>query len=97
MVEICDQVMAGLSYFPWNGGNCSVCGMVCLLTNSYLSNFHIDYTLTKISHHHCNHHGVKIFDHHVFLTVFDLDSIVAACLGGICNACVVDKCTALGG
>jgi hypothetical protein len=29
--------------------------------------------------------------------VFDLDSIVAACLGGICNACVVDKCTALGG
>jgi hypothetical protein len=91
MVEICDQVMAGLSYFPWNGGNCSVCGMVSLLTNSYLSDFHIDYTLTKISHHHRNHHGVKVSDRHVFLTVFDLDSIAAAYLGGIRNARAVDK------
>jgi hypothetical protein len=88
---ICDQVMAGLSYFPWNGGNCSVHGMVSLLTDSYLSDFHIDYTLTKISRRHHDHYGVEVSNHHVFLPVFDLDSIVAAYKGGIRKARATDK------
>jgi len=78
MDGICDQIMAGLSYFPWNGGNCSVHDMASLLTESYLSDFHIDYALAKIFHHHQNLNGVDISDRHVFLPVSDLDSIVEA-------------------
>ena len=52
VVEICDSVMAGLPYFPWNGGNCTVHNMNLLLTSSSLSDFHIESTLTKISHLH---------------------------------------------
>ena len=78
MGEICDQAMAGLSCFPWNGSNCSVHDMAALLTESYLSDFHIDYALAKIFNHHHNQYGVDISNQHTFLTVFDLDSIVAA-------------------
>jgi len=91
MAGICDQVMAGLLCFPWNGGNCSVCGMVSLLTDSYLSDFHIDYTLDKISHHHHNHYGVEVSNCCVFLTVFDLDSIVGTYGVSIHNARAADK------
>ena len=69
MVEICDQVIAGLSYFPWNGGNCSVHDMVSLLTDSWLSNFHINYALTKISHHYHNYYGAEASNCHIFLPV----------------------------
>jgi hypothetical protein len=78
MRGICDQVLAGLSCFPWNGSNCTVHDMASLLTESYLSDFHIDYALAKIFHHYQNHYAVNIANHHTFLTVFDLDSIVTA-------------------
>jgi hypothetical protein len=92
MVEICDQIMAGLSCFPWNGGHCSVRGMVSLLTESYLSDFHIDYALTKISHRHHDHYGIEVSSRHVFLAVIDLDSIVGAYKNGISNARAAFKC-----
>ena len=92
MVEVCDQIMAGLSCFPWNGGHYSVHGMVSLLTDSYLSDFYIDYALTKISHHHHDHYGIEISSRHMFLTVNDLDSIVVAYKNGISNAQVAFKC-----
>ena len=77
MAEICDQVMAGLSCFPWNGSNCTVHDMELLLTDTSLSDFHIESTLTRISHHH-DHTGAEVSDHHTFLPTFDLDSIVDA-------------------
>lgn len=70
--------MAGLSYFPWNGANCSVHDMESLLSNSWLSDFHIDFALTKIFHHYHSHPGVKDPNHHIFLPVFDIGSIVSA-------------------
>ena len=77
MVPICDQVMAGLSCFPWNGSNCSVHDMELLLTNSSLTDFHIESTLMKISHHQ-DLHGVPFSDHHAFLPPFVLESIISA-------------------
>ena len=67
MVGICEQVMAGLSYFPWNSGNHSVDDMASLLTDSWLSDFHINYCLTKISKHYSDHYGTKISDRHALL------------------------------
>ena len=77
MVEICDQVMAGLSCFPWNGSNCTVHDMELLLTNSSLTDFHIESTLAKISCH-LDHTDIMVSTHHTFLPTFDLDSIVEA-------------------
>ena len=77
MVDICDRVMVGLSYFPWNGGNCTVRDMNLLLTSSSLTDFHIESTLTKISHLR-DHTGAEVCDHHILLSLFDLKSIVAA-------------------
>ena len=90
MTEICDQVMAGLSFFPWNGANCSVHDMVSLLSDSWLSDFHIDYVLTKISHHHCSYYGVETSNRHIFLPVFDIGSVVSA-YGGGHHGCAADK------
>ena len=77
MVPTCDQVMAGLSCFPWNGSNCTVHDMELLLTDSSLTDFHIENTLTNISHHH-DPHGARFCDHHAFLPPFDLKSIILA-------------------
>ena len=76
MVEICHQAMAGLSCFPWNGGNCSVRDMVLLLTNSGLSDYHINFTLEKISRIHNNHYGAKVSDHHTLFPLVDIASII---------------------
>ena len=81
MIRICDQVMAGLSCFPWNGSNCTVHDMAILLSDSWLSDFHIDYTLTKITHYHHTYCGAEASSHHVLLPVFDLDSIAKAYKG----------------
>jgi len=91
MVEICDQVMAGLSYFPWNGGNCSVHDMVSLLTDSWLSDFHIDYALTKISHHYHDCHGAEASNSHIFLSVSMLGLIATAYRGGVHHGRAADK------
>lgn len=77
MVKICEQVMAGLSCFPWNGSNCTVHDMELLLTTSSLSDFHIDSTLTQIFQY-CDHAGARISDHHTFLPYTDLNSIITA-------------------
>ena len=76
MAEACDQVMAGLSCFPWNGGNCSVHDMELLLTESYLSDFHVDYTLAKIFHYHSNQFGDKGSNYHTFLTRISVELIL---------------------
>src|SRR5580704_9752920 len=78
MNEICDQVMAGLACFPWNGGNCTVHDMVTILSNSWLSDFHIDHTLTKLAGHYHGCFGAEASGHHLFLPVMDLNSIVKA-------------------
>ena len=91
MVGICDQVMAGLSCFPWNGGNCSVHDMALLLTESCLSDFHIDDTLKKISDQHIDHYGVTISNHYAFLTVVDVQSIVEGYEVSISNARATKK------
>jgi hypothetical protein len=78
MVEMTDQVMVGLSYFPWNGRKCTVHDMVSLLTNSWLSDFHIDYTLIKISNHYQHHSGSDISSHNAFLSVMDISAICGA-------------------
>lgn len=77
MAGICEQVMAGLSYFPWNGSSCTVRDMELLLTTSSLSDFHIDSTLKRIFQYH-DLDGVRLSDHHTFLSYTDLDSIIAA-------------------
>lgn len=78
MAETCTQVMAGLSFFPWNGGCCSVNDMVIILSDSWLNSFHIDYTLMKISGQYSDHLGDETPSRHAFLTVGDLDSIIEA-------------------
>jgi Ulp1 family protease len=83
MVEECEQVMAGLSCFPWNGGNCTVHDITSLLTGAWLSDWHMDYVLTKISKFHHNHYGTESSNHHIFLPVIDVDSIVKAYKGSI--------------
>jgi hypothetical protein len=82
MAEICEQVMAGLSCFSWNGANCSVHDMVSLFSDSWLSDFYIDYVLKNISHHYCSHYGLKASSHHMLLPVFDIGSIVSAYRSG---------------
>ena len=77
MVDICKQVTAGLSCFPWDGSSCSVRDMELLLTTSSLSDFHIDSTLTKIFQTH-DHTGARLSDHHTFLSYTNLNSIIAA-------------------
>ena len=91
MAEICDQVMAGISCFPWNGDNCSVHDMVTLLSDSWLSDFHIDSTLQNISHNYGNHYGAEASDQHVLLPVFDINSIVSAYKGHQKHGCAVEK------
>ena len=78
MIGICDEVMTGLSYFPWNGANCSVHDMVSVLSNSWLSDYHIDSVLTKISQHYFYHYGAEASSCHTFLPVFDIGAIVSA-------------------
>ena len=90
MIEICDQMMAGLSCFPWNDTNCSVHDMVSLLSDSWLSNFHIDYVLTKISHLH-GHYVAQASSHYALLSVFDIGSIVSAYRGGAHHGRAADK------
>ena len=70
--------MAGISCFPWNGGNCSVHDMVIFFFDSWLSDFHIDFTLQNISHNYGDHYGAEASDQHVLLPVFDINSIVSA-------------------
>ena len=62
--------------------------MVALLSDSWLSDFHIDNTLAKISY---LHHDNGIDDCHVFLTVFDLDSIASGYRGSK-QTHAADKC-----
>ena len=83
MVEICDQVMAGLSYFPWHGGKCTVHDMASILSGSWLSDFHIDHTLEKISKCHCEYYGAEASGRHKFLTVSDIDGILKAYKSGL--------------
>jgi hypothetical protein len=78
MIGICEQVMAGLSCFPWNGNNCSVHDMVSILSNSWLSDFHIDYVVMKMSNRFQAHYGAEASSHHIFLPVMDLTSVVRA-------------------
>ena len=52
--------------------------MAILLSDSWLSDFHIDYTFTKITHHHHTYCGAEASSHHVLLLVFYLDSIAKA-------------------
>jgi len=77
MVGICEQVMAGLSCFPWNGSNCAVHDMELLLTTSSLSDFHLHSTLTTIFQYH-DEAGNRLSDHHTFLPYNDLISIITA-------------------
>jgi len=83
--------MVGLLCFPWNGANCSVYDMVLLLSDSWLSDFHINYVLTKISCNYCSHPGVKATNHHVLLPVFDIGSIVSVYRGSAHHGHTVDK------
>ena len=69
--------------------------MTSLLTDSYFSDFHIDYTLKKTFYHHHNHYGDEISNHHTFLTVSDLNSIVTAYAVNIPNARATYKCQQL--
>lgn len=55
--------------------------MVILLSDAWLSDFHIDSTLQKISHQYCGHYGAEASDHHILLPVFDIGSIVSAYRG----------------
>jgi hypothetical protein len=91
MVGICNQVMAGLSYFPWNGGNSSVHDVVSLLTDSWLSDFHIDQALIQISHHYHGCYGAGASNRHIFLPVSMLGLITTAYKGGKHRGRAVDK------
>ena len=82
MAEICDPVIAGLSCFPWNGSNCSVHDMMLLLTESYLSDYHIDDTLTKLFFCYQNQCGAEADNCHTFLTRIDVKSILMAYMSG---------------
>jgi hypothetical protein len=75
--------MAGLSCFPWNGGNCTVHDIVSLLTGAWLSDWHMDYVLSKISKFHHDYYGTESSNHHIFLPVIDVDSILKAYKGSI--------------
>ena len=91
MTEICDQVMAGLSCFLWNGANCSVHDMASLLSDSWLSDFHIDYFLKKISHHYCSAYGAEAFNPLVLLPISNIGSIVLAYKGSVHYVSAAEK------
>jgi len=96
MVGVCGQVMAGLSYFPWKGGNSTVHDMASILTDSWLSDFHIDHVLMKISNCYCDNYGAEASSHHIFLPVVNLDSIVKAYRrGSVHSGYTADKCKQL--
>ena len=78
MFEVCGQVMAGLSCFPWNGGRFSVHDIASILTDSWLSDLHIDHVLVKISNRYCDKYGAEASSRNIFLPVMDLNSIVKA-------------------
>ena len=52
--------------------------MASILTDSWLSDFHIDHIIMKFSNCYCDHYGPEASSHHVFLSVMHLDSIVKA-------------------
>ena len=87
MHETCNNVIIGLSHFPWNGGNSSVHDMASILSDAWLSDFHIDNTIMKIS----NCSGAEASGHHVFLPVMDLTSIVKAYKSKQNNGRAADK------
>jgi hypothetical protein len=77
MDGICDQVMAALLHFPWSGGGKTlVHDIAIILSNQWLSDLHIDRTLTKIANYYYKCFGAEASSHHVFLPVMDLTSIV---------------------
>ena len=65
--------------------------MTSLLTDSWLSDFHIDHALIKISHQYHNHYGAEASGHHIFLPVSILGLITKAYRGGIHRGHAVDK------
>ena len=83
--------MAGLLCFPWNSSNCSVHDKATLLSDSWLSNFHIDYVLSKISNHHSNHYGTKTSSCHTILPIFDLNSIITTYKNTLPSGHTADK------
>ena len=80
--EKCEQIMAGLSHFSWNGGKCNVHDMVSILSNSWLSDVHIDHALKKISGCYKHHYGDEVSKSYVFISVMDLTSISNAYMSG---------------
>ena len=59
--------------------------MTSLLTDSYLSDFHIDYALTKIFHQHNDPDRINIPSHHAFLSVSDLTTIATGYKANKCG------------
>ena len=65
--------------FPWSGNNASIKDITSLLSEcppkSYLSSFHIDHTIRRISEKHRDLHGPEVSGHHILTTVDILGTI----------------------
>jgi len=77
IVEICEQVMAGPSYFPWNGSSCSVHDMELPSQHLHSPIFTLIPPSQKSSKTVITP-GARLSDHHTFLPYTDLNSIIAA-------------------
>jgi hypothetical protein len=75
----CQNILMALSFFPWSGNNVSIQDITSLLSecppHSYLSSFHIDYVIGKISGMRQDLRGPEFSRRHIITTVDILGTI----------------------
>jgi hypothetical protein len=73
------KVLMALSFFPWSGNNASVKDITSLLaedsSESYLSSYHIDHMIERISASYRNLYGPEVSKRHIMTTVDILEAI----------------------
>lgn len=77
----CQEVLMALSFFPWSGNNASVKDITSLFSKrvprSYLSDFHINYMIERISGQHQDLRGPEFSGRHILATTYLLATITA--------------------
>jgi hypothetical protein len=73
------KILMALSFFPWSGNNASVKDITSLLaegsSESYLSSYHIDHMIERISASYRNLYGPEVSKRHIMTTVDILEAI----------------------
>ena len=76
---LCYRLLLGLSSFSWSHGATYSCDITPLLSDScaesYLSSFHIDYTIGRMRTQYEEHYGSNATNRYIFATVDHFNSI----------------------